>query len=216
MEDMKETKRLLQLEFDIQHINVLSRKNNSEHAVIRLIISSLATSEEIRNLRKENIRTKSQNSIVILESLGNSRVSPIDDKTYTVLNNLTKKLSKKEKIFSYTEEDLDDIVDKYSPVRKKYRVGKLREAVMEILNDCMLFNDKNYVDDLIKGKNSSGLLEFLNDFHPLYAGTWDIEDDDDVAREFILSYSSYTGIEEPERIAKETGEDKERVSKFLE
>ncbi|MFP3909995.1 MAG: hypothetical protein ACLFVX_09055 [Archaeoglobaceae archaeon] len=216
MEGMEETKRLLQLEFDVQHINVLSRTNRKEHAVVRLIISSLATSEEIQSLKKDSIGAKSENPTVSLTTPGKGRTIPIDEKTYTLLKDLTQKMSRKERIFSYTDEDLDEIVNKYSPRRTKYNVKKVREAVMEILNDCMLLGDKDYVDELIKGKNSSGLKDFLYDFHPLYTGTWDIEDDEDVAREFILSYSSYNGIYEPEKIAEETGESEERVSKLLE
>ncbi len=212
---MEETKRLLQLEFDIQHINVLSKKNSKEHAAVRLIISSLATPEEIQSFKKDNIGTEPDDPTISLTSPGRSRISPVDEKTYTVLDKVTKKMSKKEEVFTYTEEEMDEIVNKYSPPKTKYHAEKLRKAVIEILNDCMLFGDKNYVDDLIKGKNSQGLIDFLYDFHPLYTGTWDIEDDDDVAREFIQSYSSYTGIYEPEKIAEEIGESTERVSKFL-
>ncbi len=215
MEGFEETKRLLQLEFDIQHINVLSRKNIKEHAAIRLIISSLATPEEIQSLKKENIGTKPDDPTISLSSRGKSRISPIDENTYSVLDYVTREMSKKEKVFSFSEEELDDIVNKHSPARTKYHVEKLRRAVTEILDDCLLFGDKNYVEDLLKGKNSQGLIDFLYDFHPLYTGTWDIENDDDVAREFIQSYSSYTGIYEPEKIAEETGESTERVSKFL-
>lgn len=215
MEGMEETKRLLQLEFDIQHINVLSRKNSKEHAAIRLIISSLATPKEIQSIKKDNIGTEPDEPTISLSSPGKSRITPVDEKTFTILNKMTKKMSKKENVFSYSEEELDEIVDKHSPVGTKYHVEKLRKAVMEILNDCLLFGGKNYVDDLLKGKNSQGLIDFLYDFHPLYTGTWDIENDDDVAREFILSYSSYTGNYEPEKIAEETGESTERVSKFL-
>lgn len=212
---MEETKRLLQLEFDIQHINVLSRKDSKEHAAIRLIISSLATPEEIQSFKKDNIGTEPDDPTISLNSPGKSRISPVDENTYKVLSNITKEMSKKDKVFSFTEEELDEIVNKYSPIRTKYHVEKLRKAVIEILNDCMLFGGKDYVDDLIKGKNSQGLIDFLYDFHPLYTGTWDIEGDDDVAREFIQSYSSYTGVYEPEKIAEETGESTERVSKFL-
>lgn len=215
MEGLEETKRLLQLEFDIQHINVLSRKNSKEHAVVRLIISSLATSEEIQSFKKDDIGAEPDDPTISLNSTGKSRISPVDEKTYTLLDRVTKEMSKKEKIFSYTEEELDEVVNKYSPLRKKYHVNKLRKAVIEILNDCLLFGGKNYVDDLIKGKSSQELIDFLYDFHPLYTGTWDIEDDDDVAREFIQSYSSYTGNYEPEKIAEEIGEDTERISKFL-
>lgn len=215
MEGMEETKRLLQLEFNIQHINVVSRKNIKEHAAIRLIISSLATSEEIQNLRTENIGTESKKHTISLISSGKIRIAPIDEKTYAVLIEVTKNMSRKENVFPYTTEELDEIVNKYSPPRTKYNVKKLRKAVIEILYDCQLIGDKNYVDDLIKGKISQELMDFLYDFHPLYTGTWDIENDDDVAREFILSYSSYTRIYEPDRIAEETGENTERVSKFL-
>ncbi|MFO7968444.1 MAG: hypothetical protein R6U44_12695 [Archaeoglobaceae archaeon] len=215
MEGMKETKRLLQLEYDIQHINVLSRKNSKEHAAIRLIISSLANTEEVQNLRKENIGTEPEEPKISLYSPGKSRISPIDEKTYKVLDKVTKEMHKKEYVFSYSGEELDEIVNKYSPPRRKYNVKKFRNAVMEILNDCLLFGDKDYVDDFIKGKYSQGLIDFLYDFHPLYTGTWDIDSDDDVARDFIESYSSYTGNYEPEKIAEEIGESTDRVSKFL-
>lgn len=215
MEGFEETERLLQLEFDIQHINVLSRKNKKEHAVVRLIISSLATPEEITNLTKDNIGTKPQKPTISLNSPNGGRVSPIDERTFNILNDLTREKEKKEEIFPFTEEDLDKIVNKYAPSRTKYHVKKLRKAVVEILQDCQLFGDKDYVNELVKGKDQSGVVDFLHDFHPLYTGTWDI-DNDDVAREFILSYSSYNDTFDPEKIAEETGESEERVSRLLE
>jgi hypothetical protein len=204
---------LLKFEFDINYINIISRKNIRENAAIRLIISSLATSEEIKNIRKKDIELRTvENPKLILKSV-KTRVSPVDEKTYRILVNISREKGKDEKIFG-TDIDLDRILEKYSPKRAKYNVKKFRNAVIELLRDCLIFGEEDLVDDLIKGKNLEKVSVFLRDFNPLYSGMWDI-DDDEVAREFILSYISYTGVDDPEKIAEVTGESKERILRLI-
>lgn len=208
---MQKMDRLLRLEFDINYINVVSRRNLNEHAVIRLIISSLATPQEIRNFTESDIRGDKSNFTVRLNSGNKTRISPIDEKTYKILKKISSK-NKNQRIFKNI--DSDKVVEKYSPKKTVYNASKLREAVIEILEDCLLFGEENYVKSLISGKNISRVRNFLLDFHPMYSGMWDI-DDDEIAREFIRSYISFTGITDAKTIADEIGESEERINNLL-
>jgi len=208
---------LLQLEFDIRYINVMSRKNLKEHALIRLIISALATPEELENLIKKDVRVINRNGTPIhtvkLTSSGKSRVVPIDAKTYDVVMMLCKDKGSRQRIFDYTREEMDKIVEKYSPMRRKYNVMKLRSAVIEILKDCLFF-EHDYVNDLLSGSNFNGVVDFLYDSHPLFSGMWDI-DDDEAAEDFIMNYTAMTGIRDIKIIAKEIGESEERIARLM-
>jgi len=209
---------LLQLEFDVHHIAVLSRKNPEEHALIRLILSTLATPEELENLVKKDVRTIQKNDTryytVKLTSSGKSRIAPLDEKTYRTLMAICEGKSNKQKVFNFTREDMNAIVEKYSPPNRKYDVKKLRNAVKDILKDCMLFGDEDYVEHILTGTNFEKVVDFLHDFHPMYSGMWDI-DDDEVAEDFVLTYSEVTGIKDAKKIAEIIGESVERIEKFL-
>jgi len=203
--------RLLKLEFDINYINVVSRKNLNEHAVIRLIISSLATPQEIKNFTENDIRGDKNNFTVKLNSGKRVRKSPVDEKTYKILKKISTK-NKNKRIFE--DIDTDEVVGKYSPKKTRYNAEKLRRAVIEILEDCLLFGEENYVDFLISGKKIDQVRSFLLDFHPMYSGMWDM-DDDEVAREFVQSYILFTGITDAKTIANEIGENEERIINLL-
>jgi hypothetical protein len=208
----------IQLEEDIQQIAVLSRKVPEEHALIRLILSTLATADELENLVKRDIRKLEKDGLsyyyVRLTSAGRTRTVPIDAATYAVLMEISKNKSGRQRVFSLSSEDMDEVVRKYSPANKKYDVNSLRNAVSKILRDCMFFDDEDYVDDLIRGENIQKVTDFLYDFHPMFSGMWDL-DDDDVAEDFIETFSRRTGISDPEKIAREIGEDVERVKELM-
>ncbi|MCR8454682.1 MAG: hypothetical protein NDP13_06820, partial [Crenarchaeota archaeon] len=99
---------MLRLEFDLQHHLVLSRKNPSDHALIRLILSTLATSTEIINLNKKDMRKKG--SSYSIQLLGKrKRISPLDEQTFNLINSI-----EGDKPFRLTENQIDEIVAKYS------------------------------------------------------------------------------------------------------
>ncbi len=209
---------LLRLEFDLQHTVVVSRKNPEEHAMIRLILSTLATKEELQSLIKKEVRLIKRNDVnyysVKLISGGKSRISPVDERTYAILLEISRNKKGKERLFDYSDEEMDRIVEKHSPPDRKYNVEQLRNAVIEILKDCMLFGDESYITDLMKGVNTKRVMDFFYDFHPMYAGMWDL-DDDDVAGDFVRTYSRLTGTEDPYEIASAIGESAERVKKLM-
>ncbi len=197
--------KMLRLEYDIQHHLVLSRKNPKDHAIIRLIVATLSTPEEIANVRKKDLRVFSGKQftfkVIKLRSGRKSRLSPLDDKTYNILNTLNDEPFK-------MENDIDNIVKKYSPKDRKYDADKLRNAVMDLLNDAALFDVK-----FDKLKNIEDIYAYMLDFNPLYSGLWDFEDDESV-EEFILNYAGFNG-KSAEQIAKDLDEDVERVKKIL-
>ena len=209
---------LIQLEEDIQQIAVLSRKVPEEHALIRLILSTLATADELENLIKRDIRKFEKDGLnyysVRLTSAGRTRIVPIDASTYAVLIDITKDKSSRQRVFRYSSREIDEIIGKYSPPNRKYDVKSLREAVSKILRDCMFFGDEDYVEELINGENIQKVTDFLYDFHPMFSGMWDL-DDDDVAEDFIETFSRRTGIHDPEEIAGMIGEDVERVKELM-
>lgn len=209
---------LLRMEFDIHHIAVLSRKVPEEHALVRLILSALATPEELENLVKRDFRIVQKDGLsyytVKLTAGGKSRISPIDAKTYDAVMNICRDKGGRQKVFNFSKAEMDGIIEKYSPQDRKYNVKKLREAVMEILKDNMLFEDESYIEDLLAGTNFDKVVDFVYDFHPMYSGMWDM-DDDDVAEDFVLTYSEMTGIKDAEKLAEIIGENVERIEKFL-
>ena len=208
---------LLEMEFDIRYINALSRKVPKEHALIRLVISALATPNELQNLVRRDFRVVSRNGekiyTVRLNSGRSTRVSPIDKRTYDLIMEVSEGKGGRERIFCYSKEEMDEIVGKYSPARRRYDVMKLRNAVIEILKDCLFF-EHDYVKDLLNGENIDGVIDFLYDSHPMFSGMWDL-DDDEVAEDFLMNYTTLTGIRDAKRIAMEIGESEERVSRLL-
>lgn len=208
---------LLQLEFDIRYINAVSRKVLEEHALVRLIISALATPDELQNLVKRDFRVMNRNGETIytvkLTSAGRSRIAPIDERTYEIVMDICKNKGSRQRVFNYTKDEIDKIVEKYSPANRKYNALKLREAVIEILRDCLFF-DHDYVSDLLNGVNLDGVIDFLYDSHPMFSGMWDL-DDDEVAEDFIMNYMTMTGIRDAKKIAEVIGESEERVARLM-
>ena len=208
---------LLQLEFDIRYINAVSRKVLEEHALVRLIISALATPDELQNLVKRDFRVMNRNGETVytvkLTSAGKSRIAPIDERTYEIVMDVCKDKGGRQKVFNYTRDEIDKIVEKYSPANRKYNALKLREAVIEILRDCLFF-DHDYVSDLLNGVNLEGVIDFLYDSHPMFSGMWDL-DDDEVAEDFIMNYVAMTGIRDAKKIAEVIGESEERVARLM-
>jgi len=208
---------LLRVEFDIHHIAVLSRKSPEEHALIRFIISTLATPEETENFVKKDLRVIKKNDkriyTVKLTSGRKTRISPLDKKTYEILLQISKKKRNKERVFKFTRKQIDEIIKKYSPPGRKYDFKKLRDAVIRILKDCIFFNE-DYVKYFIEGTNFNKVLDFVYDFHPLYSGMWDL-DDDEVAEDFIADFTKYTGITDVRKIAEIIGECENRIKKLI-
>ncbi len=208
---------LLQLEFDIRYINAVSRRVLEEHALIRLIISALATPIELENLVKRDFRVMNRNGETVytvkLTSGGKTRIAPIDERTYGVVMDICKNRGGRQRVFEYTPEEMDEIVGKYSPAGRRYTAMKLREAVLEILRDCLFF-EHDYVSDLLNGSNLEGVIDFLQDSHPMFSGMWDL-DDDEVAEDFISNYVAMTGIRDAKRIAEEICENEERVARLM-
>ncbi|ADB57200.1 hypothetical protein [Archaeoglobus profundus] len=204
---------LLIKEFDIRYINAVSRKDLKEHAMIRLIISSLATHEEVYNLTKNDIRSFNGIKTVKLNNGRKTRIAPIDSRTFEVLMEVSKGMSRRQRIFDYSKAEMDEIVKKYSPAKRTYNVEKLRSAVIDILRDCQFF-EHDYVSDMINGTNFEGVVDFVNDMHPMFSGVWDL-DDDEVAEDFIENYILLIGERNAEKIAEDICESVERVENLM-
>lgn len=204
---------LLVKEFDVRYINAVSRKDLKEHVMIRLIISSLATPEELYNLTKRDIRSFNGIKAVKLRSGMRTRIAPIDDRTYELLLRVSKDMSGSQRIFEYSKEEMDEVIKKYSPSKRFYDVDRLRKAVIDILRDCQFF-DHDFVNDLLSGTNFRGVVDFVNDLHPMFSGVWDL-DDDEVAEDFIENYVFLIGERDPEKIAEDICESVERVESIL-
>lgn len=197
---------MLRREFDIQHHLVLSRKRIRDHALIRMIVSTLSSPEELLNVRKRDFRRvkgrKFDYFTVKLSEGGKSRISPVDRKTFEIIKSMP------DQPFRMTEREMDEIVSKYSPPGKKYSCRKLRDAVRFILSDSDLFGFK-------KLKNIEEEYAFMADFNPLYSGFWDLEDYDSV-EDFVLNYVEITGKRDWESVAAETGIDANVVKEIIE
>ncbi|MFN3384190.1 MAG: hypothetical protein ACK401_04780 [Archaeoglobaceae archaeon] len=189
---------MLRLEFDIQHHLVLSKRNFFDHALIRVILSTLASPYEIANLSKKDLRMIGKNFAV---RFAHGRFSPIDEETFKLVNSL-----EKERPFELEESKMDEIVAKYSPSDKKYTAKKLRKAMMNYLQDASFFECE------IEKLGLKELLNFMLDFNPLYSGSWL---DEDGLKEFILNYSAINGIGDAKRVAEETGIDYEFVLQVM-
>lgn len=196
---------LLRTEFDIQHHLVLSRKDTLHHALIRMIVSTLSTPEELTNLRKKDLRFNKGKNLdyytVKLSEGGRSRISPVDKRTFEIIQTMPSQP------FRMSEEEMNEIVRSYSPPGRIYTCKKLREAVESILSDSDLFG--------VKLKNDEERYAFMLDFNPLYSGLWDLEDEEGV-EDFILSYSEVTGSRDWRKISDETGIEAEIVKKVIE
>jgi len=205
---------LLRTEFDIHCINVISGKSIKEHAVVRLLVSTLASADEIINLRKSDLKIKGNEQIIRLTSIkgSKSRLSPIDNKTYKILDEISQSIQKEDNIFNYSVEEINEIIRRYSGGR--YTFKKLRDSVIRILQDSAFFEGSDFIKDLVEGKDISKTFIALQDTHPMFSGMWDI-DDEEVARDFIRTFVSRTGIEDPRKIAEEIGEDEKRVIQLL-
>lgn len=191
---------MLRLEYDLQHHLVLSRKNPNDHALIRLILSTLATSTEIINLNKKDIKKKG--SSYSIQLLGKrKRISPLDEQTFNLINAI-----QGDRPFQLTENQIDEIVAKYSPKDRRYNAKSLRRAMIIFLKDSALF-DVN-IEDL----NLKELEDFMIDFNPLFSGVWL---DEDGLRDFILNYSVLNNISDPKVIAEETGLEESFVASTL-
>lgn len=188
----------LRLEFDIQHHLVMSRRNGYDHALIRLILSTLAEPEEIASLSKKDFRFKKG---LVTVCFKRNRVSPIDGETFRLIDSL-----KGEKPFDLKEAEMDEIVSRYSPRDRKYTAKSLRKAMVKFLRDASFFDIEFEELDIEK------LRDFMEDFNPLYSGAWL---DEDGLTEFILNYSILNKIEDPEKISEETGLDREFVSEVI-
>ena len=201
---------LLRTEYDIRHILAVSRKNLKEHALIRVVVSSLAKKEEVMNITKRDFRVVKRGDFEFctVRLVGNkTRIMPIDDKTYSIISSICKYKRNREKVFEYTSKEMDEIVAKYSPPDNSYNVEKLRKGVFEILKDCMFFGSVDF-DDL------DVTVNFLHDFHPIYSGMWDL-DDDEVLEDFIFNFLKVTGIRDVEKIANVINENVDRVNSIL-
>jgi len=204
---------LLRTEYDIRHILAVSRRDIDEHALIRLIVSALAKKEEIMSVTKRDFKKVKKNGFefyTVKLSGVKTRIMPVDSKTYEIISEICKNKKNRECVFKYTAKEMDEIVGKNSPPDKLYNVEKLRNGVIEILKDCMFFGDyTNFIEgDLNK------TINFLQDFHPIYSGMWDLEDDE-VLEDFVLNYSKITGIKDAKTIAKTLNEDVSRVEDVL-
>ncbi|MEM4702450.1 MAG: hypothetical protein QXK77_03350 [Archaeoglobaceae archaeon] len=190
----------LRLEYDIQHHLVLSRKNCYDHALIRLILSTLAEPVEIANLSKKDFKSKKGIFMVYLSG-GKSRVSPVDEETFRMIEAIDK-----EKPFELEERDMDKIISKYSPKDRKYTARSLRKAMIRFLKDASLFDLEFEKLSLEK------LRDFMEDFNPLYSGSWL---DEEGLREFVLNYSVVNKVVDPFKISEETGLDQTFVSEVI-
>lgn len=203
---------LLRTEYDIRHILAVSRRNIDEHALIRIIVSSLARKEEILNITKKDFKKIKKNGFeyytVKLTGV-KTRIMPVDSKTYELISEICKDKRNREKVFNYTVEKMDEIVRKNSPPDKTYNVERLRNGVVEILKDCMFFGSIDFI-----GEDLDKTVNFLQDFHPMYSGMWDLEDDE-VLEDFVLNFSKITGIRDAKKIAELLNEDISRIDGVL-
>lgn len=192
--------KMLKLEYDLQHHLILSRRNLTDHLIIRLILSALATPKEIANLSRRDLKQKGKKYSVQL--LGEKkRISPLDEQTFTFLSSM-----EGDKLFKLSEKEIDDIVSKYSPKDKKYNARSLKKAMIMFLKDSALFELS------FETLSTKELEDFMYDFNPLYSGAWL---DEEGLREFVLNYALLNNITDPEKIAEETGLEKEFIASTL-
>ncbi|MCS7121986.1 MAG: hypothetical protein NZ895_05245 [Archaeoglobaceae archaeon] len=189
----------LRLDYDLQHFLILSKKNIRDHAVIRMIISTLCSEEELIHVSKKDFRRMRGKSEYYTVKFKN-RLSPVDKKTFEIVQKLP------DKPFEMDPRDVNEIVSKYSPPDRKYDAKKLKKAVETILRDAALY-DVNFEKLSIEEK-----FEFMLDFNPIYSDVWD--EDSEGFEEFIRNYAKVSKLS-AEEISKEFGEDVEKVKKVL-
>ena len=206
--------KLVEIEEDLQYITVASRKDLKEHALIRVILSTLADVEEISNITKGDLEIKKSNGrrafALNLRKGGKSRKAPIDETTYELLSKITKNYTRKQRIFDYTGKDIDEIIAKYSPSSKRYGINELRRGVMKILEDNLLNISVKEIFDM----NFWELSDFLSEFHPMFSGMWDLKDDD-VAQDYFIMLTKRHGISDYSEISEISGESIERIEKLM-
>ncbi len=197
---------MLRLEYDIQHHLVLSRREPVDHALIRMIVSTLSTPSELSNLRKRDFRVVKGREfdyyLVTLNGGNTRRVSPVDERTYNLVTSFPTvpfKLSKKE---------MDEVVSRYSPPDRVYNCKKLRKAVETFLRDAAFSVE---IDSI---KTPEEKYAYMMDFNPLYSGLWDLEEYEDV-EDFILNYREISGITDANLIASRTGVEEDVVRSIL-
>jgi len=207
-------KTLVEIEEDMQYINIASRKSPFEHAMIRVILSSLAEKDELLNLRKRDVVVLNEGGEQIhylyLRKGGKVRKAPIDVRTHKILTSITRGISGREEIFRISEEELNQVVMKYSPKNKKYNAESLRRAVIMILEDNLL--GKSYKS--ILSSNIRELYDFMSEFHPMFSGMWDLEDDD-VAFDYFSMLSKRYGIKDFAEMSEISGENEERIERLM-
>ncbi|MET1125192.1 MAG: hypothetical protein ABWW66_08085 [Archaeoglobaceae archaeon] len=197
---------MLRIDYDIQHHLILSRRNLRDHAIVRLIVASLAEREEIVNVRRKDFRRHRGKEFeyytVVLRSGGKRRVSVVDAKTFEIFQQLP------EKPFEIDVSEVDEIVAKYSPEDRKYDAEKLRKAVEMLLRDASFFEI-----DIEELKNPEDLYAFMLDFNPIYSDVWEVSDEEGF-EEFVLNYAKIHGGSAAE-ISEKIGEDVEKIEKIL-
>uniref|UniRef100_A0A7C3YNU0 Site-specific integrase n=1 Tax=Geoglobus ahangari TaxID=113653 RepID=A0A7C3YNU0_9EURY len=206
--------KLVEIEEDLQYITVASRKDLKEHALIRIVLSTLADIEEINNITKGDLEIKKSNSrqafALNLRKGGKSRKAPIDETTYEILSEISKNYTRRQRIFDYTYEEIDKMIAKYSPSSKRYGLNELRKGVIKILEDNLL----NVPVEEIFNMNFWELFDFLSEFHPMFSGMWDLKDDD-VAQDYFRMLSKRHGISDYSEISEISGESIERIEKLM-
>ena len=204
---------LLETEVFLNYIAVVSRKVEKEHCIIRLILSTLATPEEIQSLTKKDLRQgkggKGKFYSVRFFSKGKTRVSPIDEKTFKMIKRVAENIPSRDSIFKLSKEEIDEIIRRNSPPGIEYNAEKLRNDVIKIISDNLFFESELNFSKLEK------MQLIFQDSNPLYSGVWDV-DDDVMLAEFLQGYSQFLGDDDLDKVAEKIGEPIERLKRVLE
>jgi hypothetical protein len=198
-------------EFLINYILVTSRESDTDHCIVRLIISALATPGEIKNITKRDIKDYGDFQTVRFYEKGNSRIFPIDKRTYDLLIKIGEKSGAKDPIFKVTSDEIDEVVQKYSPPQKRLNARKLRDEVIRLVSDSLFFEDYR---TMLKQNDLKKLFNALEDSNPIYSGIWDFEDDE-YLKEFIKFYFVFIGERDLDKISERIHEDTERLRKLM-
>ncbi|WP_048094153.1 hypothetical protein [Geoglobus ahangari] len=201
---------LVEIEEDLQYIAVASKRSDFDHALIRLVLSTLADEEEILNLTRRDLAISGGTFSVYLRRAGRSRKAPIDERTYLSLKKISEGLSGRERIFKLSRSEIDDIIARHSPEGRIYNLTGLRKAVKRILEDNLLGRSFDELDDM----GFEELCDFMGEFHPMFSGMWDL-DDDDVAYEYFMMLSERHGISEVSEMSELSGESEERIERLM-
>lgn len=190
---------MLRLDYDLQHILIFSKKNVRDHAVVRMILSTLCSEEELVKLSKKDFK-KNRGKIEYYTVKFRNRLSPVDKKTFEIVQTLP------ERPFDMEPKKINEIISKYSPPDRKYDAKKLKKALETILKDAALYS-LDFEELSIEEK-----FLFMLDFNPLYSGVW--EEDYEGFEEFLRNYAKVSGAD-AERISEEFREDVEKVRNIL-